>query len=343
MATTARKTSKSAASKTAAKRATVAPATVRQATTEIKISPDQGKVITELVVPAAKAGTVMVTATTATFGFDQATAVELVRKVKNNTPAGRGYPMQPLGLVLRKLEALDAPKSGTVVLAADVEITDFRQVEGVADLVAHGAETLRAFAAADKTAVETSRDLALTMMRIRSKFTNKKGDPDLTATTQAARDAAAQIYKDAGVANDDAFKNRLRQYFSDARETVCAELGISPTLYLIPDKTGTVAAIESGPVSDSKAGGGDSGKAENEEFGELDVDGRNSTGRALKTVRNVAVSLMTIDIGAMSSGDVTPEQDTALTEAIETIEARIKKIKAEMKKAKTAAAKGKDQ
>jgi hypothetical protein len=80
----------------------------------------------------------------------------------------------------------------------DLETKDYKTAEGVSELVTMGAEKIREGVTAHQKASTTAHEVAAVILDMRLRIKNKSGVPDLKAQSQAARDAAGDMYKAAG-------------------------------------------------------------------------------------------------------------------------------------------------
>lgn len=84
-------------------------------------------------------------------------------------------------------------------------------------LIEQGTAQLRSIMELEASRTECFRALAATVVRLRRKFRNSSGKPDLRGTSQAYRDAVAGMYRDAGVPADSeaGIQSTLRNHIAD--------------------------------------------------------------------------------------------------------------------------------
>lgn len=100
----------------------------------------------------------------------------------------------------------------------EINLVDDRTATA-ADLVQEGAKLVRSYGTLHGKAATTAKKLAVVVLRLRTRYTDKNGRPDLCGTSQEYRDAVRALYDSAGVPTDAAstLQATVRYHVSELR------------------------------------------------------------------------------------------------------------------------------
>lgn len=117
-----------------------------------------------------------------------------------------------------KVKHVPQPRTAPVTTTGEIDLVDDRTATA-ADLVQEGAKLVRSYGTLHGKAATTAKKLAVVVLRLRTRYTDKNGRPDLCGTSQEYRDAVRALYDSAGVPTDAAstLQATVRYHVSELR------------------------------------------------------------------------------------------------------------------------------
>lgn len=192
----------------------------------------------------------------------------------------------------------------------------------VRELVTEGTHLAKSYMDLHRRSTHLVKSLALVIVKLRAKYEDRNGRPDLRGRSQAYRDAVAQIYRDAGIPPDATsnLQAAVRHHISTALREYMTEHGYTAEDYqyykLHPDSMAMRNRLKEQHGRAAMAAARPEGQAESPE---------NMLHAAERAVR---------DLGLLGKGEsgagLTPSEHEQLRESLDALDQYIAKIRASM-------------
>lgn len=122
------------------------------------------------------------------------TAEALFKQIETSVKLLTANKRAPLIMRAKEARAAATERAKAPAAPAIVETKNWRDAEGAEELFNQGAEKVKGGVGLGLKASKLAEEVAHTVLFARLKMTNKKGLPDFKATSQAAKDFAAEMY-----------------------------------------------------------------------------------------------------------------------------------------------------